>query len=99
MLQFRGGPALSAFRIRILLDRLQQLLPEITRLDTRFLYFVDSEGAPGAAERSLLERLLDDGGAGAAAPKGSLLLVVPRIGTLSPWASKATDIARNCGLK
>ncbi len=29
---------------------------------------------------------------------GSLLLVVPRPGTISPWSSKATDIARNCGL-
>src|SRR5579859_3375111 len=98
MLQFRGGPALSAFRIRILLEKLQLLLPEITSLDTRFLYFVDSDGAPGAAERALLERLLNDGEA-PSAPTGALMLVVPRIGTVSPWASKATDIARNCGLK
>ena len=28
---------------------------------------------------------------------GSLLLVTPRLGTISPWSSKATDIARNCG--
>ena len=99
MLQFRGGPALSAFRIRILLEKLQTLLPEITSLDTRFLYFVDSDGAPGAAERSLLERLLNDGETLPPTPDGSLILVVPRLGTLSPWASKATDIARNCGLK
>ena len=98
MLQFRGGPALSAFRIRILLEKLQQLLPEITSLDTRFLYFVDSDGTPGAAERALLERLLNDGEI-PSAPAGAALLVVPRIGTVSPWASKATDIARNCGLK
>ncbi|HEV7164995.1 MAG TPA: phosphoribosylformylglycinamidine synthase [Gammaproteobacteria bacterium] len=99
MLQFRGGPALSAFRIRILLEKLQTLLPEITSLDTRFLYFVDSDGTPGAAERSLLERLLNDGEMPAPTPDGALILVVPRVGTLSPWASKATDIARNCGLK
>ena len=98
MLQFRGGPALSAFRIRILLEKLQQLLPEITSLDTRFLYFADLEGTPGAAERTLLERLLNDGEA-PPVPSGAAVLVVPRIGTLSPWASKATDIARNCGLK
>src|SRR5580698_4115912 len=99
MLQFRGGPALSAFRIRILLEKLQTSLPEITSLDTRFLYFVDSDGVPAAADSALLERLLNDGEGPSPTPPGALILVVPRIGTLSPWASKATDIARNCGLK
>ena len=99
MLQFRGGPALSAFRIRILLEKLQKSLPEITSLDTRFLYFVDCDGVPGGADSGLLERLLNDGESPSPTPLGSLILVVPRIGTLSPWASKATDIARNCGLK
>ncbi|HET7176706.1 MAG TPA: phosphoribosylformylglycinamidine synthase, partial [Gammaproteobacteria bacterium] len=99
MHQFRGGPALSDFRIRILLDKLRNTWPEIAGLDTRFLYFVDSDGALGAADQNLLERLLNDGTALMATPAGTLLLVVPRLGTLSPWASKATDIARNCGLK
>ncbi|MGD9842652.1 MAG: phosphoribosylformylglycinamidine synthase, partial [Steroidobacteraceae bacterium] len=31
--------------------------------------------------------------------KGQLLLVLPRVGTISPWASKATDIAHVCGLQ
>src|ERR1700685_1823636 len=99
MLQFSGGPALSAFRIRILLEKLQNRVPGLDRLDTQVLYFVDAEGTPGASQRALLERLLDDG-TGHAAPKdGALVLVVPRLGTLSPWASKATDIAHSCGLK
>ena len=98
MLQFRGGPALSTFRIRILLEKLQKRLPGILRLESQYLYFVDAEGAPGAAERGLLERLLNDGVSYAAPKDGALLLVVPRLGTLSPWASKATDIAHNCGL-
>ena len=99
MLQFRGGPALSAFRIRILLEKLQRRLPGIARLETQFLYFVDAEGHPGEAERTLLERLLNDGLSYAAPAEGTLVLVVPRLGTLSPWASKATDIAHSCGLK
>jgi phosphoribosylformylglycinamidine synthase len=99
MLQFRGGPALSAFRIRILLEKLQKRAPGIGRLESQFLYFVDAEGTPGSTERTLLERLLDDGGVHQAPAGGALVLVVPRLGTLSPWASKATDIAHNCGLK
>ncbi|HEX2668594.1 MAG TPA: phosphoribosylformylglycinamidine synthase [Gammaproteobacteria bacterium] len=99
MLQFRGGPALSTFRIRILLEKLQKSLPGIGRLETQFLYFVDAEGTPGASDRALLERLLNDGMSHPAPAGGSLVLVVPRLGTVSPWASKATDIARNCGLQ
>jgi len=98
MLQFRGGPALSAFRVRILLEKLQKRLPGIDRLETQFLYFVDAEGTPGAADRALLERLLNDGIVYPESKDGALVLVVPRLGTLSPWASKATDIAGNCGL-
>ncbi|HEY3859460.1 MAG TPA: phosphoribosylformylglycinamidine synthase, partial [Gammaproteobacteria bacterium] len=99
MLQFRGGPALSAFRIRILLEKLQKRVPGIERLESQFLYFVDAEGTPGGTERTLLERLLNDGIVYQAPAGGALILVVPRFGTLSPWASKATDIAHNCGLK
>src|SRR5579863_1391390 len=99
MLQFRGGPALSPFRIRILLEKLQKRLPGIAQLDTQFLYFVDAEGTPGAADRKLLEKLLNDGDPVPPPPAGTPLLVVPRLGTVSPWASKATDIAHICGLK
>ena len=99
MLQFRGGPALSIFRIRILLEKLQKHVPGVSRLETQFLYFVDAEGTLGASDRTLLERLLNDGMTHPAPTGGSLVLVVPRLGTLSPWASKATDIAHNCGLK
>src|SRR4051812_15112440 len=98
MLQFRGGPALSAFRVRILLEKLQKRLPGIDRLETQFLYFVDAEGTPSAADQSLLERLLNDGVTYPELKDGSLVLGVPRLGTVSPWASKATDIAHNCGL-
>src|SRR6185503_9552285 len=51
-----------------------------------------------ARERETLEALLDDGTAMLEGAKGAVFLVVPRLGTLSPWSSKATDIARNCGL-
>jgi phosphoribosylformylglycinamidine synthase len=98
MLQFRGGPALSPFRIRKLLENLRATLPEIASLDTQYLYFVDAAGSLGAADRSMLERLLNDGQSAPAITPAALLLVVPRLGTISPWASKATDIAHNCGL-
>ena len=98
MLQFRGGPALSSFRIQKLVESLRGLLPAVEAVDAQFLYFVDTEGLLGSAERAVLERLLNDGSSTAQSP-GALLLVVPRLGTISPWASKATDIAHNSGLR
>ena len=76
-------------------------------LQAQFLHFVDCERALDARERARLEQLLDDGGArgdrrrrAAASPAARRceLLVVPRPGTISPWSSKATDIAHVCGL-
>ncbi|MDH4191351.1 MAG: phosphoribosylformylglycinamidine synthase, partial [Betaproteobacteria bacterium] len=100
ILTLRGALALSEFRHDKLLDRLRSAHAGLTSLEAVFWYFVETRDVFAATESALLERLLDDG-----APRpvvrsdGELFLVVPRIGTISPWSSKATDIARNCGLK
>jgi phosphoribosylformylglycinamidine synthase len=97
-LQLRGPRALSESRLAKLLASLKKADPGVRSVRAEFRYFVESEGALDAAARRVLERLLDDGSAPAPAGEGELYLVVPRLGTLSPWASKASDIARNCGL-
>ena len=103
MLKLPGSSALSAFRIARLLARLQGLEPAVSALEAQYVHFVDCSGEPDAHERRLLDQLLDDGGeraTGAAGQAGESLrlLVVPRPGTISPWSSKATDIAHVCGL-
>jgi phosphoribosylformylglycinamidine synthase len=100
MLEISGAPALSAFRITKLLSRLQALEPAVSALETRFVHFVDLKRALTAAEREVLERLLTYGPSlsGSVVEGGVSLLVVPRAGTISPWSSKATDIAHVCGL-
>jgi phosphoribosylformylglycinamidine synthase len=97
ILKLRGARALSDFRLTKLLSRLQQVHPGVRSIAAEFWHFVEADAEPGASERSLLERLLDYG-APAGEAQGELFLVVPRLGTISPWSSKATDIARNCGL-
>jgi len=102
MLKLPGSSALSAFRIARQLARLQRLEPEVRALQAQFLHFVDCSAELHAHERTLLDQLLDDGGERPATAQaaGSLpLLVVPRPGTISPWSSKATDIAQVCGLR
>jgi phosphoribosylformylglycinamidine synthase len=103
MLKLPGSSALSAFRIARQLARLQQLEPAVRALQAQFLHFVDCSAELQAHERGLLDQLLDDGGEhpAAAAPAAEVLrlLVVPRPGTISPWSSKATDIAHVCGLR
>jgi phosphoribosylformylglycinamidine synthase len=101
MLRLPGSSALSAFRIDRLLTRLQGLEPAVEAVAAQYQYFIDCSAQPDAHERGLLERLLDDGGEcpmSAPAPVSQRLLVVPRPGTISPWSSKATDIAHVCGL-
>ncbi|MGH8139246.1 MAG: phosphoribosylformylglycinamidine synthase [Steroidobacteraceae bacterium] len=101
MLQLPGAPALSAFRLAKLCARLATLEPAVQALDARFVHFADTTRALTEAERQILQQLLTYG------PHieplssdlaGDTLLVVPRAGTISPWSSKATDIARVCGL-
>jgi len=98
MLRFRGAPALSSFRIERLLAALRRTVPAVRSIHAEFVHFVDAERDLARAEQVILEQLLDfDRGAPPEA-SGQLLLTVPRPGTVSPWSSKATDIAHVCGL-
>jgi len=100
MLTLRGAPALSDFRLQKLQARVSAVVGGGIRLSAEFTHFVDLDGDLDESEMRLLERLLDYGPAHAeASTEGRLFLVVPRPGTISPWSSKASDIARNCGLE
>ena len=101
---FDGGNAISDFKVQQLLPRLAALSDKITGLSARFVHLAAFDGEPMAATVARVGELLTYGepateahlqleSAGAPA-----LLVMPRLGTVSPWASKATDIAHNCGL-
>ncbi len=99
MLQIPGAPALSPFRVAKLLERLQALDPAVESVDARFMHFADVAQPLSAADQEVLRQLLTygprlpEGKSG-----GQSVLVVPRLGTISPWSSKATDIAQVCGL-
>jgi phosphoribosylformylglycinamidine synthase len=100
MLTLPGAPALSDFRISKLLAALRARNPAIESLATQFVHFVDLQRAISDDERTVLEALLTYGPRmhGRASDAGSALVVIPRPGTISPWSSKATDIAHVCGL-
>ncbi|MGD8710226.1 MAG: phosphoribosylformylglycinamidine synthase, partial [Ectothiorhodospiraceae bacterium] len=99
MLRLIGNPALSLFRSQRLLTELRAVAPAVTAVSSRFVHFVDLNAGLDDEEMQVLERLLTYGDPdGPGETEGALLLVVPRIGTISPWSSKATDIAHNCGL-
>ncbi len=100
-LSLRGRHALSAFRLAKLLAALDGARPghAIERVDAVYWHFAELERDLTPNERATLERILSYGPHDTrASDDGTLLLVVPRPGTISPWSSKATDIARNCGL-
>ncbi|NJD31505.1 MAG: phosphoribosylformylglycinamidine synthase [Gammaproteobacteria bacterium] len=99
MLILGGAPAVSDFRLSKLLASLRDRVGHVDRIDSRYVHFVDVERPLAADEQKVLESLLRYGPAARVdTPRGELLLVVPRFGTVSPWSSKATDIAHVCGL-
>ena len=99
MLVLRGAPALSAFRHDKLLAALQSEVSAVKAVYGEFYHFADISEPLTEDEQAVLSRILKYGPkADVREPSGLLQLVVPRPGTISPWSSKATDIARNCGL-
>ena len=99
MLILRGAPALSAFRHQKLLAQLNDKVPSVSGLYAEFAHFAEVNGVLTEDEQQVLARLLKYGPSVAVQePAGRLFLVLPRFGTISPWSSKATDIARNCSL-
>ncbi len=99
LMHFEGGAALSAFRAQALLARLQAACPRITGVAARHVHWAGFDAAPAGAEVDKLAALLTYGDAYAGPASGERVVVMPRLGTVSPWASKASDIARNVGLQ
>ncbi|MDO5626251.1 MAG: phosphoribosylformylglycinamidine synthase [Pseudomonadota bacterium] len=96
---FEGGNALSDFRARQLLPRLQAVNPAVASVGARYVHLAGFDQAPGADELDRLGALLTYGEPFVAVGEAQAsVIVAPRLGTVSPWASKATDIARNCGI-
>lgn len=101
MLILPGSNALSAFRSQRLLSQLQAVAPSIAAVQARFYHFIDSSAALSVDDTERLSAMLTYG---EPAPETVYegvteeFFVIPRLGTISPWASKATDIAHNCGM-
>jgi phosphoribosylformylglycinamidine synthase len=96
--QFEGGSALSAFRVQQLLPSLQAVHDKINGIAARYVHLVASDELPSTSLKDQLTALLTYGEPYTGPLDGALIVVTPRFGTVSPWASKATDIAHNCGL-
>ena len=94
-----GSPAVSSFRIEKIIESLAQDGIKVSSINTHFVHLVDTKEQLTAQEQSVLKKILSYGPSRAESEnQGELFFVIPRVGTISPWASKATDIAHNCGL-
>ncbi|EEF78551.1 phosphoribosylformylglycinamidine synthase [Methylophaga thiooxydans] len=102
MLQLTGRPAFSAFRLEKLLSAIQTEVASVSAIRTEYRYFVEIEGecTLPAAEHNVITTLLEaQDQISEADSDEAFFLVTPRPGTISPWSSKATDIAINSGVK
>ena len=99
MKTLRGAPTLSDFRISKLLNQCSELQLPVTDIYAEFSHFAHISEQLNTEETEVLQQLLKYGPTiEEHEPVGQLLLVTPRPGTISPWSSKSTDIANNCGL-
>ncbi len=104
MISLRGSAALSPFRIEKIQKNLDDICPNIGHVYAEFWHFVWTEGALSASQKNSLNQILTYGPSlheaslQAEELQGELILVLPRVGTISPWASRATDIVQHCGL-
>lgn len=98
MLSIKGSPALSDFRIQKLLATVKPF--GVTQIASHYVHLVETRAELPAQQQSILENLLEYGPSiKDVKVEGIACYVVPRIGTISPWSSKATDIAHICGLE
>ncbi|MBL4900350.1 MAG: phosphoribosylformylglycinamidine synthase [Colwellia sp.] len=95
----RGAPALSDFRVNKLLEQCAQLQLPVTEVYAEFAHFAQLNAELDTNEAKVLQQLLTYGPTiEEHEPEGQFYLITPRPGTISPWSSKSTDIAHNCGL-
>ena len=95
----RGAPTLSDFRVNKLLDQCIQLQLPVTEIYAEFAHFAQLNDELTTDEEKVLQQLLTYGPTiEEHEPQGQFYLITPRPGTISPWSSKSTDIAHNCGL-
>ncbi len=103
MLVIEGRSALSSFRRDRLLSRLTEAVPAVHGVDARHVYFVQCARALSDDERARLGQVIGEPSIDPMRrPPGGChqdIIVIPRFGTISPWASKATDILQHCGLE
>ena len=105
-----GADALSSFRQQRLLASLAAQGIELESIEAQYLHFIWSDVEFSFANKEILQSLLTYGEPfvsslkegkswfGKTDSEEQVAIVIPRLGTVSPWASKATDIARQCGL-
>ncbi|MCB1890235.1 MAG: phosphoribosylformylglycinamidine synthase [Rhodocyclaceae bacterium] len=97
ILTLRGAAAHSASRLERLQAAVARVVPKLNALHAEYTYFVETSDSLVGESLARLEELLDARPAAALPEQATLLLVTPRLGTISPWSSKATDIAHQCG--
>ncbi|HEV2403157.1 MAG TPA: phosphoribosylformylglycinamidine synthase [Candidatus Saccharimonadales bacterium] len=98
MITYKGIAALTDFRRRHLLKQLQRIDPALHDVNSEYIHFVVSDQPLSSQDKTALKQLLTYGLPFSGSRTGRLALVTPRLGTISPWSSKATDIVHSCGL-
>jgi phosphoribosylformylglycinamidine synthase len=99
-LSLQGAPAISDFRLSKLQQQLSEKIPDVDAISASYWHFIKTTSELDEQELEHLDSILDYGPTRHEMDvTGQHFLVIPRHGTISPWSTKATDIARHCDLE
>ena len=99
MISFHSGiQALRKFKVKSLNERIQSLIPDINLIGTEYIHFIESDLELSPSNKKILDKLLNYAPKVDLKKSKNIITISPRIGTISPWSSKASDICQLCGL-
>ena len=99
MISFHCGiQALRKFKINTLNERIKRLIPGLEIIGTEYIHFIETDKELSQSNKKTLHKLLNYSPEVDLENSKHTITVAPRIGTISPWSSKASEICKLCGL-
>ena len=99
MISFHSGTqALRNFKVRDLNEKINSEFTNINLLSSEYIHFIETNNKLSNKNQLTLDKLLNYSPALDTSNSLQKIIVIPRIGTISPWSSKATDIFKLCSL-
>jgi len=93
-----GSQVFSEFRKIALIKKLKLVNSSINNIESTYLHLIESRNSLNFEENKRLEKILSYSPSSVSLDLANIIYIGPRIGTISPWSSRASDIAKHAGI-